>query len=226
MLSGISTYIFGASQADQAVPEDNFELQTKDADNEWVLVDIAEKPNISMDGTPVAVTSSAGSSDQSVPLPNVGQEESWFVTPPPCFTAGGHSPIHLEQNPLEDLLIEHPSMSVYGPKHQENNINSPSSAQESNIHVKFPSGRAHREQNVVHRPPRRAAAIAAKLSIKQQQALLVRSQRQEQQKNSKYLSRGKIKQRNKVFHQQSCSRHQRKKNLISKHCMKVSKNRY
>lgn len=41
-------------------------------------------------------------------------EESWFVTPPPCFTGGrGSQPILLETSPLENLLIEHPSMSVY-----------------------------------------------------------------------------------------------------------------
>lgn len=37
-------------------------------------------------------------------------DESWFVTPPPCFTAEGAA---AEASPLEDLLIEHPSMSVY-----------------------------------------------------------------------------------------------------------------
>ncbi|XP_036446292.1 tumor protein p53-inducible nuclear protein 1 [Colossoma macropomum] len=40
-------------------------------------------------------------------------EESWFITPPPCFTAGGRAPVLLETSPLENLLIEHPSMSVY-----------------------------------------------------------------------------------------------------------------
>ncbi|CAJ1063121.1 LOW QUALITY PROTEIN: tumor protein p53-inducible nuclear protein 1 [Xyrichtys novacula] len=40
-------------------------------------------------------------------------EESWFVTPPPCFTGRGNKPILLETSPLENLLIEHPSMSVY-----------------------------------------------------------------------------------------------------------------
>lgn len=40
-------------------------------------------------------------------------EESWFVTPPPCFTGRGSKPILLETSPLENLLIEHPSMSVY-----------------------------------------------------------------------------------------------------------------
>ncbi|XP_053105187.1 tumor protein p53-inducible nuclear protein 1 isoform X2 [Hemicordylus capensis] len=40
-------------------------------------------------------------------------EESWFITPPPCFTAGGLTTIKVETSPLENLLIEHPSMSVY-----------------------------------------------------------------------------------------------------------------
>ncbi|KAF0032015.1 hypothetical protein F2P81_016570 [Scophthalmus maximus] len=40
-------------------------------------------------------------------------EESWFVTPPPCFTGSCSQPVHLEASPLENLLIEHPSMSVY-----------------------------------------------------------------------------------------------------------------
>ncbi|KAJ8411628.1 hypothetical protein AAFF_G00164360 [Aldrovandia affinis] len=47
-------------------------------------------------------------------------EESWFITPPPCFTASGQTPVLLETSPLENLLIEHPSMSVYAvhaPRH-------------------------------------------------------------------------------------------------------------
>jgi len=44
-------------------------------------------------------------------LPCLSFEESWFLTPPPCFTSEG--PIHMETSPLENLLIEHPSMSVY-----------------------------------------------------------------------------------------------------------------
>ncbi|XP_069587792.1 tumor protein p53-inducible nuclear protein 1 [Ranitomeya imitator] len=40
-------------------------------------------------------------------------EESWFITPPPCFTAGELATMEVETSPLENLLIEHPSMSVY-----------------------------------------------------------------------------------------------------------------
>lgn len=39
-------------------------------------------------------------------------DESWFITPPPCFTAAGPA-LAVETSPLENLLIEHPSMSVY-----------------------------------------------------------------------------------------------------------------
>lgn len=44
-------------------------------------------------------------------LDTASLEESWFVTPPPCFN--GSQPVLLETSPLENLLIEHPSMSVY-----------------------------------------------------------------------------------------------------------------
>lgn len=38
-------------------------------------------------------------------------DESWFLEPPACFSSV--SSIQLESSPLENLLIEHPSMSVY-----------------------------------------------------------------------------------------------------------------
>lgn len=40
-------------------------------------------------------------------------EESWYITPPSCFNANQTHSSTLETSPLENLLIEHPSMSVY-----------------------------------------------------------------------------------------------------------------
>jgi hypothetical protein len=37
-------------------------------------------------------------------------DESWFLTPPSSFSSAS---IQLESSPIENLLIEHPSMSVY-----------------------------------------------------------------------------------------------------------------
>lgn len=46
-------------------------------------------------------------------------DECWIVTPPPCFTASkSNSDDVIQMHPLENLLIEHPSMSVYWPQKQ------------------------------------------------------------------------------------------------------------
>lgn len=55
----------------------------------------------------ISNTSSAQSSPQLSPTKI---EEGWLIAPPPCFTLNCPS---IEISPLEDLLIEHPSMSVY-----------------------------------------------------------------------------------------------------------------
>ncbi|NXY87485.1 T53I1 protein, partial [Alcedo cyanopectus] len=101
-------------------------------DEEWILVDFIDtctdcsmQP---MDGTEVPAPSSSPvfpclpAPLEHLPEPNEScfiqfescpMEESWFITPPPCFTAGGLTTIKVETSPLENLLIEHPSMSVY-----------------------------------------------------------------------------------------------------------------
>ncbi|XP_054841351.1 tumor protein p53-inducible nuclear protein 1 isoform X2 [Eublepharis macularius] len=57
-------------------------------------------------------------------------EESWFITPPPCFTAGGLTAIKVETSPMENLLIEHPSMSVYAVHNACHSLNKASCADE------------------------------------------------------------------------------------------------
>ncbi|XP_003788162.1 tumor protein p53-inducible nuclear protein 2 [Otolemur garnettii] len=75
----------------------------------WLIIDLpdsyAAPPN------PRAAPAPAG---RPPPAPSL-MDESWFVTPPACFTAEGPGlgPTRLQSSPLEDLLIEHPSMSVY-----------------------------------------------------------------------------------------------------------------
>ena len=54
-------------------------------------------------------TSDSSSDISTLPDRSAGGE-SWLVTPPPCFTAGARP---LESSSMENLLMEHPSMSVY-----------------------------------------------------------------------------------------------------------------
>lgn len=51
-------------------------------------------------------SSSSGSSGAGLLM-----EESWYVTPPPCFTSIG--PINMEASPFENLLIEHPRLVIF-----------------------------------------------------------------------------------------------------------------
>lgn len=75
----------------------------------WLIIDLQD--SYTAPPNPGASPAPAG---RPPPAPSL-MDESWFVTPPACFTAEGPGlgPARLQSNPLEDLLIEHPSMSVY-----------------------------------------------------------------------------------------------------------------
>ncbi|CAI9154560.1 unnamed protein product [Rangifer tarandus platyrhynchus] len=75
----------------------------------WLIIDLPD--SFTAPPRPGAATAPAG---RPPPAPSL-MDESWFVTPPACFTAEGPGlgPARLQSSPLEDLLIEHPSMSVY-----------------------------------------------------------------------------------------------------------------
>lgn len=67
-------------------------------------------------------------------LYNPSMEECWLVSPSPCFTAQETMPQKFESSSMENLLIEHPSMSVYHryarrPLHSDNRQRSPARIQ-------------------------------------------------------------------------------------------------
>ncbi|XP_030072669.1 tumor protein p53-inducible nuclear protein 1 isoform X2 [Microcaecilia unicolor] len=98
-------------------------------DDEWILVDFINScTEFSKEETHVKKTTSTDcsqifsctstsldclSDSCFVRIDTCPLEESWFITPPPCFTAGGLTTLKVETSPMENLLIEHPSMSVY-----------------------------------------------------------------------------------------------------------------
>ncbi|KAM9308430.1 tumor protein p53-inducible nuclear protein 1 [Gastrophryne carolinensis] len=106
---------------------------TEKEDDEWILVDFivdtcTRKPEkastleeiVIVDEPPIlsfpsgALDHFGNTSDSySFHFDLCPLEESWFVTPPPCFTAGDLTTTDVETSPMENLLIEHPSMSVY-----------------------------------------------------------------------------------------------------------------
>lgn len=130
MFQNLANYLLGSvlNQDQGATAEgvenlSNVRLRSEDKEDDWVLVDRDSEGNSDTcsveslddvedeaDEVPRTRVLTRTSSTSSLPCGS-NMEESWFVTPPPCFTSAG--PIHMETSPLENLLIEHPSMSVY-----------------------------------------------------------------------------------------------------------------
>lgn len=124
MFRNLANYLLGTTAAEQVADgvEDNVRLSANCFEDDWVLVDRDSEGNSDVESLESLddddddgrrheerVTLTRTSSTSS--LPRAIMEESWFLTPPPCFTSAG--PVHMETSPLENLLIEHPSMSVY-----------------------------------------------------------------------------------------------------------------
>lgn len=93
--------------------------------NDWVVIadeadacDVADVTELLTDhaaycAAPPSQTA-GGSSTPGTPASHLTVDDNWTLAPAACFPAGARSPL-LPASSLENLLIEHPSMSVYGP---------------------------------------------------------------------------------------------------------------
>lgn len=131
MFNTLASYLLGTSneQPTGGVEERNVRLTSIVAEDDWVLVDRDSEGNSEVDSSSTESLDGYDNLDHHNKLPRIltrssstaslpcttMMDESWFVTPPPCFTSAG--PVHMETSPLENLLIEHPSMSVYQHSH-------------------------------------------------------------------------------------------------------------
>lgn len=135
--------------------------------------------------------------------------ESWIVTPPPCFTGTGNE-VELEASPLENLLIEHPSMSVYRRtertrllrRREEDDMEDEES---ENREATLQRARDMVEQRVVEyqqgqyaarRAPRHARPIRACTAVAEQMKVTRFQQRQQQAAVGKQLGRKSLNRSN------------------------------
>lgn len=131
--------------------------------------------------------------------------ESWIITPPPCFLAGGTSPTNIEMSPLENLLIEHPSMSVYnsrcsGSTGDASDLSESSTDSEMAATRKNPPRQA--KSAVVKQAPTKPNAIAARAGIMAQINTVKSSQKSLKQSESKKLSRRNLQRLNRTLNHQ------------------------
>ncbi|XP_038659548.1 tumor protein p53-inducible nuclear protein 2 isoform X1 [Scyliorhinus canicula] len=116
-------------------------------------------------------------------------EESWFVTPPPCFTAEGQDEVQVESSPLENLLIEHPSMSVYAAS--STNL----SRLEEDASEEINNGNESRSRMERWAAPA-PAAVGGRATVLEKASQVRRIQRAKQRVEKRQLSRNRIQRQN------------------------------
>jgi len=125
MLSSIANFLFGSFNSDHSDlsrgcdrDENLKETFIKGFDGEdWILVNHNEKlanntQNFNQGKSEKNQNNLNVSSNQSIHETqpnNNAMDESWFITPPPSFTKN----LQVASSPIEDILIEHPSTSVF-----------------------------------------------------------------------------------------------------------------
>ncbi|XP_041346364.1 tumor protein p53-inducible nuclear protein 2 isoform X1 [Pyrgilauda ruficollis] len=127
MFQRLTSLFFSDSSTPEGLEEPKPFVEEEEEEDGWLIIDLAG----SRARTGPARRPAAGGTGRSarprptppgpppppaaspVPAGPCLMDESWFVTPPPCFTAEEPGPDGVGSSPMEDLLIEHPSMSVY-----------------------------------------------------------------------------------------------------------------
>lgn len=142
--------------------------------------------------------------------------ESWLVTPPPCFTAGGQSEERVEASPMENLLIEHPSMSVYGPRGRNSSTGVESDLSESSNDTDTAAGQERPPQTqAVHRcSPRRPQAVAQRAGLIAHVQTVKIVQQAVKQKERRQIGRNQLQRSNRVHDIQSRNKHQRRRDFM------------
>lgn len=159
----------------------------------------------------------------------IGFHESWILTPPPCFTAGSTNSSQVGMDPMENLLIEHPSMSVYNSQCSGGSAGEESDLSESSTDdvSKAIQKRGLRPRNsrgmVVQQPPCRPRAIATRAGIIAQIDSIKSSQRAIRYKETRRLTRGSLERYNKAVGLKAANKHSFSKQRINspKQCIQT-----
>lgn len=112
MLSALSSYIWGTDEDETKTENVNIEDQIE-LENDWIFVRPKETVDLKRRHVNFNDDSASSASDSSAAN---GMEESWLVTPPQCFNSKRRRNKNAKASPMENLLIEHPSMSIYQDK--------------------------------------------------------------------------------------------------------------
>ncbi|KFO54057.1 hypothetical protein N302_14125, partial [Corvus brachyrhynchos] len=107
MFQRLTSLFFSDSSTPEGLEEPKPFVEEEEEEDGWLIIDLAACPS-----TSPAPSRWMGRAPRTMLQRCLGGRQL-FVTPPPCFTAEEPGPDGVGSSPMEDLLIEHPSMSVY-----------------------------------------------------------------------------------------------------------------
>ena len=127
MFSYLSSLVWGAQEETDAENASEIQHSTHEEAGEWLVVTTGPEQTgesaSNKSGKPIPSTVDA---DKTPPFPpdttsqesecdheSVLSDRSWVITPTPMFRATHDGTVTDASHPLENLLIEHPTMSVY-----------------------------------------------------------------------------------------------------------------
>ncbi|XP_074409666.1 tumor protein p53-inducible nuclear protein 2 [Zonotrichia albicollis] len=127
MFQRLTSLFFSDSSTPEGLEEPKPFVEEEEEEDGWLIIDLAGSrarpgparrapaagPGRSARPRPAPPGPAPPPAAAPAPAAPCLMDESWFVTPPPCFTAEEPGPDGVGSSPMEDLLIEHPSMSVY-----------------------------------------------------------------------------------------------------------------
>ncbi|XP_043543969.1 tumor protein p53-inducible nuclear protein 1 [Chiloscyllium plagiosum] len=222
MYQRFSSMLFG--MFDHAENESQEPELCEKEDDEWILVDYIdactefsreELDGIDRESSPKSAIFSSSTSSLELlgncsdpcflQLDSCTLEESWFITPPPCFTAGGHAPVQVETSPMENLLIEHPSMSVY----TVHNVRSNMRENSRSVEYENETIRTESPSRVGHHIRCYAATLATHTSFVEQANQLRHVQRGKEHGAKHLINRNNIRRQNLI---KECNSRQAKHN--------------
>jgi len=112
MFSAITSLIWGTEQEEPAEKTQQQPIDEHlEVENEWIYIQPKDKSHSRKHKRRTAHFDDAASTTSDAST-TAGMEESWLVTPPQCFN-GKLKRNKTKMSPMENLLIEHPSMSIY-----------------------------------------------------------------------------------------------------------------
>lgn len=117
--------------------------------------------------------------------------EAWILTPPSCFTAGNGQTRQVGITDLENLLIEHPSMSVYK--------RSGSDGEESNVSSSSELVNKSKRSRALDRPsPKRLRQVSARAELLAQVSQVKHAQKMQRKCTTRCNNKRNLNRSNKV----------------------------